>query len=29
MAPEGAIAGTVVHEFRSEKWGELYAQARR
>jgi uncharacterized protein len=26
MAPEGAIAGTVVHEFRSEKWGELYAR---
>jgi hypothetical protein len=26
VAPEGAIAGTVVHEFRSEKWGELYAK---
>jgi len=26
IAPEGAIAGTVVHEFRSEKWGELYAR---
>jgi hypothetical protein len=26
MASEGAIAGTVVHEFRSEKWGELYAK---
>ncbi len=26
MAPEGAVAGTVVHEFRSEKWGELYAR---
>jgi hypothetical protein len=25
-APEGPIAGTVVHEFRSEKWGELYAR---
>jgi hypothetical protein len=25
-APEGVIAGTVVHEFRSEKWGELYAR---
>src|SRR5204863_2025109 len=25
-APEGVIAGTVVHEFRSEKWGELYAK---
>jgi hypothetical protein len=25
-APEGAIAGTVVHEFRSERWGELYAR---
>jgi uncharacterized protein len=24
--PEGVIAGTVVHEFRSEKWGELYAK---
>ena len=27
IAPEGAIAGTVVHEFRSEKWGELYSAA--
>jgi hypothetical protein len=26
MVPEGTIAGTVVHEFRSEKWGELYAR---
>jgi uncharacterized protein len=26
MVPEGASAGTVVHEFRSEKWGELYAK---
>lgn len=26
VAPEGASAGTVVHEFRSEKWGELYAK---
>jgi hypothetical protein len=26
MAPEGAVAGTVVHEFRSEKWGELYSR---
>jgi hypothetical protein len=26
MAPETATAGTVVHEFRSEKWGELYAR---
>ena len=26
IAPEGAIAGTVVHEFRSEKWGELYGR---
>ena len=26
MVPEGAIAGTVVHEFRSERWGELYAK---
>ena len=26
IAPEGAIAGTVVHEFRSEKWGELYSR---
>ena len=25
-APEGPVAGTVVHEFRSEKWGELYAR---
>jgi uncharacterized protein len=25
-APEGVIAGTVVHEFRSEKWGELYSR---
>jgi hypothetical protein len=25
-APEGSVAGTVVHEFRSEKWGELYAK---
>lgn len=24
--PEGAVAGTVVHEFRSEKWGELYSR---
>jgi hypothetical protein len=26
MAPEAAIAGTVVREFRSEEWGELYAK---
>jgi hypothetical protein len=26
VAPEGSVAGTVVHEFRSEKWGELYAK---
>ncbi len=26
IAPETATAGTVVHEFRSEKWGELYAR---
>ena len=26
IAPETAIAGTVVHEFRSEKWGELYSR---
>jgi len=26
IAPEAAIAGTVVHEFRSEKWGELYSR---
>ena len=26
IAPEGAVAGTVVHEFRSEKWGELYGR---
>src|SRR6185295_4717995 len=26
MVPEGTIAGTVVHEFRSEKWGELYGK---
>jgi hypothetical protein len=26
LAPEGSVAGTVVHEFRSEKWGELYAK---
>src|SRR5215212_1639813 len=26
IAPEGAIAGTLVHEFRSEKWGELYSR---
>jgi hypothetical protein len=26
IAPEGATAGTVVHEFRSEKWGELYSR---
>jgi len=26
IAPESATAGTVVHEFRSEKWGELYAK---
>jgi hypothetical protein len=26
IAPEGSSAGTVVHEFRSEKWGELYAK---
>lgn len=26
IAPESAIAGTVVHEFRSEKWGELYSR---
>ena len=27
MAPEGgAIAGTVVREFRSEEWGELYGK---
>jgi hypothetical protein len=25
-APEGVIAGTAVHEFRSEKWGELYSR---
>jgi hypothetical protein len=25
-AAEGPVAGTVVHEFRSEKWGELYAR---
>jgi hypothetical protein len=25
-ATEGPVAGTVVHEFRSEKWGELYAR---
>ena len=25
-APEGSTAGTVVHEFRTEKWGELYAR---
>jgi len=25
-APEGTVAGTVVHQFRSEKWGELYAR---
>jgi hypothetical protein len=25
-APEAAIAGTVVREFRSEEWGELYAK---
>jgi hypothetical protein len=25
-APEGTVAGTVVHEFRSEKWGELYSR---
>jgi len=24
--PEGVVAGTVVHEFRTEKWGELYAR---
>lgn len=26
MTPEGVTAGTVVHEFRSEKWGELYSR---
>lgn len=26
IAPEQPSAGTVVHEFRSEKWGELYAR---
>jgi hypothetical protein len=26
IAPEGSVAGTVVHEFRSEKWGELYSR---
>jgi len=26
IAPEAAVAGTVVHEFRSEKWGELYSR---
>ncbi|HMK81494.1 MAG TPA: DUF459 domain-containing protein [Xanthobacteraceae bacterium] len=26
MAPEAAIAGTVVREFRSEEWGELYSK---
>src|SRR5256714_4444831 len=26
IAPESATAGTVVHEFRSEKWGELYSR---
>jgi hypothetical protein len=26
IAPEAPIAGTVVHEFRSEKWGELYSR---
>jgi hypothetical protein len=26
IAPEQPLAGTVVHEFRSEKWGELYAR---
>ena len=26
IAPEGATAGTVVHEFRTEKWGELYSR---
>jgi hypothetical protein len=26
IAPEGPVAGTVVHEFRSEKWGELYSR---
>ncbi|HWP15345.1 MAG TPA: SGNH/GDSL hydrolase family protein [Xanthobacteraceae bacterium] len=26
IAPETAVAGTVVHEFRSEKWGELYSR---
>jgi uncharacterized protein len=25
-APEAAIAGTVVREFRSEEWGELYSR---
>lgn len=26
IAPEGAVAGTIVHDFRSEKWGELYSR---
>src|SRR5947199_142869 len=26
IAPESATAGTVVHDFRSEKWGELYSK---
>ncbi len=26
IAPESATAGTVVHDFRSEKWGELYGR---
>jgi hypothetical protein len=26
IAPESATAGTVVHDFRSEKWGELYSR---
>jgi uncharacterized protein len=26
IQPETPIAGTVVHEFRSEKWGELYSR---
>jgi hypothetical protein len=26
VAPEAAIAGTIVREFRSEEWGELYSR---
>ena len=26
MVPEGAVAGMLTHEFRSEKWGELYSR---